>query len=126
MSLQLAFKQGDAVAHQTAVGLDLLLARTTARACAAALPLQVGPQLGEAGEHVLVLRQFHLGLGVRCAGAPCEDVQDQARPIEHGLAQVLLQVALLRRADSSSSKMMQSAPFASIHAFTSASLPLPT
>lgn len=83
------------VAHDAAVGLDLAFARAAARARAAALPFEVRPQTGQTGQHVFVLSQLHLCLGVGSLRAREEDVQNQARAVEDAAGHRPLDVARL-------------------------------
>ena len=48
---------------------------------------------------MLQLRQLHFQLALVRAGALGEDVQDQAGAVDHARAEVLLEVALLHRAE---------------------------
>ena len=82
-SLELALERGDAVAREPAVGLDLRLARS-ARADAAAEPLEVRPQAAHAREVVLELRELDLQLALGAVRVPGEDVEDHARTVDDG------------------------------------------
>ena len=79
------------VQDDTAVHLQLCLARTAqphgtlpaARAGTASLTLQVRPQALQTGQHVTVLCQLHLRLGIRRLGTHGEDVEYQRRTVEY-------------------------------------------
>ena len=73
---------GDALLHNTAVDFDLGLTHAAAGAHAAPLALQVRPHARQAGEHVVVVRQFHLHLGVRGLSPLGEDFQDEAGTVD--------------------------------------------
>ena len=89
------FELRDALLDEAAVGLDLRLAGA-AHADAAALALKVGPEAGEAREHVLQLCQLDLRLGDGGAGALGEDVEDEGGAVEDTAVHLLLEVAELR------------------------------
>src|SRR2546430_11193246 len=94
--LEAALERGYPVTRQPAVRLDLRLARAPG-ADAAAKALEVRPQAAHAREVVLELSELHLELalgGVRVVG---EDVEDDRRAVDHGHADLLLEVALLAR-----------------------------
>jgi len=74
-------QEGDLVAHDTTVGLDLGLTRT-AGANAATEAFQVLPHAAQAGQDVLVLGQLHLGLGLGRLGAAGKDVEDEVRTVD--------------------------------------------
>ena len=86
-----------------AVGLKLRFARAARadrrRAAGGRLPHEVRPHTGQARQKVLVLRQFHLQLALARLGALGENVEDQARAVEHAHAEFLLQHAHLRRGE---------------------------
>lgn len=67
------------------------------RARTAALPLEVGPQARQPRQHVFVVGQLHLRLGVGRLGPRHEDVEDQARAVQDAARHRLLDVARLRR-----------------------------
>ena len=87
-------EQGDAVAHDTAVGLDLGLSRT-AHSDTAPLAFQVRPHAGKTGKKVLVLRQFHLGAGIGSLRPGGEDVEDEVGTVENLPSQLAFDVAQL-------------------------------
>ena len=66
----------------TAVGLNLGFTRTT-HTDTTTLTLQVGPHTGKAWQQILVLRQFHLHLGVGGLRTACENIENQAGAVEH-------------------------------------------
>ena len=90
--------QDDAAVH-----LELGLTRTSqshrafaaARARTASLAFQVGPQSLQAGQHIAVLRQLHLGLGIGGLRPHGEDVEDERGAVEDFHLQHLLDVAQL-------------------------------
>ena len=94
--LQLAAQDGDPVAGQAAVGLELRLARA-ARADAAAEALEVLPHAAHAGQVVVELRELDLELPLGGHGVLGEDVEDQLRAVDHAGVERVLEEALLRR-----------------------------
>ena len=95
-TLQPLVEGGDALAEQAAVGFELGLARPP-QADTTLLALQVSPTPHEAGREMGELGQFHLELALERAGALGEDVQNEARAIQHPALEMPLQVALLAR-----------------------------
>ena len=95
--LEVLLQFGDAVAHDTAVGFDLAFAGAAARARAAALPFDVRPQTGQTGQHVFVLCQPHLRLGVGRLRTRKENIENQARAVENTAGHRPLDIAGLRR-----------------------------
>ena len=93
---QILLQLGYAVAHDTAVGLDLALARAASRTRTASLSLEVRPQTRQSRQHVFVMRQLDLCLGVCRTGARHEDIEYQSRAVHHAARQGLLDVARLR------------------------------
>ena len=87
----------------TAVHLQLRLTRTTqahgtlaaTAAGATALTFQVGPQALQTRQHVAMLRQFHLRLGLGSLGSHGEDVKDERGAVEDFHLQLLLNIAHL-------------------------------
>ena len=79
---QPAAQELDALRDQAPVGLQLRFAGT-AEPDAAFLPLEVGPAAGQAGGHVIELRQLDLQLAFRALCALGEDIEDQARAIDY-------------------------------------------
>jgi hypothetical protein len=82
-----------------AVQLDLrfsgaLVGHCTARA---ALAREIFAHSGEPGQHVLQTRVLHLHRGLRRMGAPAEDLQDQARAVDHFRIQPVGEIDHLRR-----------------------------
>lgn len=84
----------DPLADQPAVGFELRFAGA-AQADTAFLPLQVSPRANQPGRQILQLRELDLQLAFVAAGALREDIEDQARAIDHAPVQRLLQIALL-------------------------------
>ena len=102
-ALQPAAQRGDPVARQPAVGLDLRLARSAGadagRRGARAEALEVRPQPPHAGHVVLELRELDLQLALGAVRVAGEDVEDHARAVDDRHAELLLEVALLARAE---------------------------
>ena len=96
--MQAVLQQLDAQADEPAVGLELRLARA-AHADAAAELLEVGPQVGQARQRVLELRELHLHPGLGAPRAHGEDVEDQLGPVDHAAAELELEVLPLRGAE---------------------------
>nr|DAF45424.1 MAG TPA: hypothetical protein [Siphoviridae sp. ctBLh2] len=97
--LEVLLEFGNAIADDAPVGLDLAFARTAAGSRTAALPLEVGPQTRQPGQHVFVVGQLHLRLGIGRLGPRHEDVEDQARAVQQTAGHLLLDVARLRRGE---------------------------
>ncbi len=95
--LEATAQRGDAVARQAPVGLDLGLAGSTG-ADPAAEALEVRPQTSHARQVVLELGQLHLQLALGAGGMGGEDVEDHRRAVDDRHAELLLEVALLARA----------------------------
>ncbi len=92
---QLLAQQGNAIANDPAVRFNFFLSWTL-HADATFLLLKVGPHVGEAGQQVLVLGQFHLGLCVSRRGPLGKNVEDEVGPVEHlSLGNLLFDVAEL-------------------------------
>ena len=87
----------DAPPDQTAVDLDLRLARAAAQPYTSALSLQVGPATGKAWKQVFELCHLHLDSALGSVGASREDGQDHLGAVQHRHVPLLLQVALLSR-----------------------------
>ena len=87
----------DALADDSPVGLQLLLARP-ARADTAAVALQVRPHLLKARQRVLELRELHLHLGRGSARVRREDVEDDLAAVDYFGVDYLFQVPELRGA----------------------------
>ena len=92
---------GDAVAREAAVGLDLRLARAAgadaADAAARAETLEVRPQAAHAGHVVFELGELDLHLALGRVGVAGEDVEDHRGAVEHRDVERGLEVALLAR-----------------------------
>jgi hypothetical protein len=82
-----------------AVELDLRLAGSTARSDPTNLALEVRPGPGQTGQLILELRHLHLELGLASARPLGKDLDDQAGPIGDGALELLLEIALLNRAE---------------------------
>ena len=84
-------QQGDALKNDSAVHFQLRLTRTAeshasltaTRARAAALTLKVRPESLQAGQHIAVLSQFHLRLGIGRLGTHGKDVEDERGAVEN-------------------------------------------
>ena len=111
-------------AEQATVGFELGLPRP-AQADTALLALQVGPATHQPGGKVGELGQFYLKLALEGTGALGEDVQNEARAIQHPALEMALQVALLAWRQGMV-KMTSSACSASTSIFNSSALPEPT
>ena len=95
--LQARLHRLDALADHAPVELDLRLARAAAQADAAGLALEVRPAPHQARGLVLQPRQLDLQLALMALSARGEDVEDQRGAVGHRHAEVLFEVALLRR-----------------------------
>ena len=90
-----------AVENDAAVHFELRFARAAqtyrtfaaAGARAAALSLEVRPQTLQARQHVTVLRQLHLRLGIGGLGAHGKDIENKARAVENLYFEFALDVA---------------------------------
>ena len=100
---QSLLQQGDALEDDAAVHLQLRLTRTAeshgtfaaAGARTATLALQVGPQPLQAREHVAILGQLHLCLGVGGLGTHGENVENQRGTVQYLHFQHLFDIAQL-------------------------------
>ena len=98
--LEALLEQGDAVQDDTTVHLQLCLARAAqshtalaaTRTGAAALAFQVGPQALQSGQHIAILRQLHLRLGLGRLGTHGKDVEDERCPVQYLHLQFLLYI----------------------------------
>ena len=90
----------DAAADQAAVCFELRFARA-AQPDAAFLPLEVGPAADQARGKVPELRELDLQLAFEAARALCENIQDQACPVEHAAIEFAFEVAFLARGQRS-------------------------
>ena len=91
---ELALQHADALPRQTAVGLELGLARA-AGADAAAESLEVLPHSPHPGKVVLELSELDLELSLGGARMLGEDVEDELRAIDHPELERVLEPALL-------------------------------
>src|SRR3954471_21073555 len=98
---QLAPQRGDPVSRETAVGLELRLARAAgadaALAAAGAEALEVRPQAAHPREVVLELGQLDLELALRALRVAGEDVEDDRGAVDDRDPELLLEVAALAR-----------------------------
>jgi len=95
---QPALQQRHTAPRQSAVGLQLRLAGP-AGADAAAEPLEVLPQPAHPREVVLELRELHLELALGADGVLGEDVEDQLGTVDDPRGELVLERALLHRAE---------------------------
>ena len=72
---------GDTILDDAAVGLELRLPRAT-HPHAPTLALKVRPQAGQSGEHIAILSQLDLRLGVGRGSSGGEDIEDEARAVQ--------------------------------------------
>ena len=91
---ELLLERSHALAEQPPVGLELRLARS-AQADAAFLPLQVSPAAHQARRQALELGELDLHFSFVAARTLRENVEDQARAIDHTAVQALLEITLL-------------------------------
>ena len=98
-ALEILAQQGYTVVDDTFVRLDLRLTRTTVRATAATLTVEVTPHSCQSREHILQVRHLDLRLGVRGLCALQEDLQDKDRAIHDAHLQDLLDVTQLTRGE---------------------------
>ena len=97
--LQILLEFGDPVTDDTAVGLDLALTGTAAGTGTAALPFEVSPHARKAGQHIFVVGQLHLRLGIGRLRPRHENIEDQARTVEDAAGHGLFDIARLRRGE---------------------------
>ena len=95
---QAPLEERDTRASESAVGLELTLARP-ARPDTAAQALEVLPHASHAREVVFELRELDLELAFGRPRVLSEDVEDQLRAVDHARAELVLERALLRRAE---------------------------
>jgi branched-chain amino acid aminotransferase len=79
------------LAHEAPIDLDLLFAHAFIVE-AAALPLEMGPEMSQAGQKIFQSREFHLDLGLFGTRMSGKNFDDHSRPINRGLAQELFHV----------------------------------
>ena len=91
---QIPFQFGYLIQDNTLIRFQLRLTRT-AHTDTATLTLQVCPQTGQAGQHIFILRQFHLRLCMCCLRTPGEDIQNQIRTVQNLHLQLFLDVTQL-------------------------------
>ncbi len=92
---QLAFEGDDAVIYETAILLELGFA-FAAHAARAALPGEMAPCAGEAGERILHAGERDLKHRLAGLSAVGKDLEDDLLPVDHGELGQFLPVALLR------------------------------
>ena len=100
---QSLLKQRHSVQDDAAVHLELRFTRTaqthrafaTATARTASLAFQVGPQSLQTRQHVSILRQLHLRLGIGGLSTHGKDVENQAGAIQNLYLEFFLDVAKL-------------------------------
>src|SRR6266511_4773969 len=93
-----SLEERDPPASQAAVGLELALPRA-AGSDAPAQPLEVLPQPPHARQVVLQLRELDLELALGADGVLGEDVEDQLRAVDDAGRELVLEQALLGRAE---------------------------
>ena len=97
------FQKGDTVEDDTAVHLQLCLTRSakthgtfsTTRTGTTTLTFKVGPETLEAGEHIAVLGQFNLSLGIGGLGTHGKNVENQRGTVQNLYLQLCFDVAYL-------------------------------
>ena len=97
--LEVALDADDALADQPPVDFQLRFAGAADEAEAAALPLQVGPGPHQPAALIGQGGQLHLQLAFPGARPLAEDLQDQAGAVDDLALPLLLEIALLDRAD---------------------------
>ena len=65
----------------------------------AALPFEVSPHARKAGQHIFVVGQLHLRLGIGRLRPRHENIEDQARTVEDAAGHGLFDIARLRRGE---------------------------
>ena len=97
-ALEPLLQERDPAAREAAVGLELRLAGA-AGADAAAEPLEVLPHPAHPRQVVFELRELDLELALGADGVLGEDVEDELRPVDDARLELVLERALLRRAE---------------------------
>jgi hypothetical protein len=95
-TLDLPLKSVDLLANDTPIGFYLRLSRSSGTN-ATAQTLQVAPLPREAGQEILMLRQFNLKAALMGTGSLGEYVQDQCGAIDDLDIESLLNISLLDR-----------------------------
>ena len=110
-ALKLVFQLGDAVLDVAAVSLYLGFAGAADKAEATALTLKVGPGADQAALLVDKVGQFHLQSTLTGGRALTEDLEDQARAVQHLGLPGALEIALLdggdRAVDDDEARLLQ-------------------
>ena len=92
---QVGLQFADAPADDPAIGLDLPFSGSF-HADPSFLFLQVGPHLGQSGQQVLILGQFHLGSGMAGPSTCSKNVEDQMGSVHDLHAEQAFDVLQLR------------------------------
>ena len=91
---QVPFQLGYLIQDDTLIRFQLSFTRST-HADTATLTLQVCPQTSQAGQHIFILRQFHLCLRMSSLCTTGEDIQDQIRTVQNLYLQLFLDITQL-------------------------------
>jgi hypothetical protein len=93
-ALDLLLKPVDLLANDTSIGFYLRLARSPGTN-ATTQTLQVAPLSREAGQEILMLRQFNLKATLMRTGSLGEYIQDKCGAVDDLYIQSLLKISLL-------------------------------
>ena len=91
------FKNGNAIFDETAIDFDLLLAHAAASGHAAALTLEVAPEVSQSRKNVLKPGERDLSLRLFRARVLRKNLDDHAGAIEDGFADFFFEVSKLVR-----------------------------